>query len=140
MNNEDAALIVRGILSLNRRLRAARPPGSVSLSGLGILGTLRRKGPMPAARLADEENLQPQSLTRLLAGLEEDGLIERTTGVTDRREKLVALTAHGLSVLVADIEARSRWLSVAIEDLEPQERDTLLHAAILMARLAERAD
>ena len=140
MKNEDAALIVRGILSLNRRLRAERPPGSVSLSALGILGTLRRKGPMPAARLAVEENLQPQSLTRLLASLEEDGLIERTTGVTDRREKLVALTEHGRAMLVADIDARSLWLSLAIADLEPQERDTLLQAAMLMAKLAERAD
>lgn len=138
MDKEDAALIVRGMLSLNRRMRAERPPGSVSLSALGILGTLRRKGPMPAARLADEENLQPQSLTRLLASLEEDGLIERTAGVTDRREKLVALTAQGLSVLTTDIQTRSRWLSTAIADLEPHERDTLLHAAMLMARLAEK--
>jgi hypothetical protein len=52
----------------------------------------------------------------------------------------VALTDQGLSALTADIEARSRWLGVAIADLEPHERDTLLHAAMLMAKLAERAD
>jgi DNA-binding MarR family transcriptional regulator len=140
MKNEDAALIVRGILSLGRRLRAERPRGSVSLSALAILGTLRRKGPMPAARIATEENLQPQSLTRLLAGLEEDGLIVRKPGEIDRREKVVALTEQGLSVLVADIAARSRWLETAMADLEPHERDTLLHAAMLMARLADRSE
>lgn len=140
MNNEDAALIVRGILSLGRRLRAERPPGSVSLSALAILGTLRRKGPMPAARLAAEENLQPQSLTRLLAGLEGDGLIARTAGEADRREKQLALTERGLSVLAADIEVRSRWLQAAMADLESHERDTLLHAAMLMARLADRGE
>lgn len=140
MKSEEATLIVRGVLSLGRRLRAERPPGSVSLSALAILGTLRRRGAMPAARLAVEENLQPQSLTRLLASLEGDGLIARTTGEVDRRERLVALTEAGLSVLIADIAARSRWLEAAMADLEPHERDTLLHAAMLMASLAEKGN
>jgi DNA-binding MarR family transcriptional regulator len=138
MKNDDAALIVRGVLSLGRRLRAERPAGSVSLSALAILSTLRRKGPMPAARLAIEERLQPQSLTRLLAGLEGEGLIERTPGEIDRRERQVALTEAGLKVLAADIGARSLWLGEAMADLDANERDTLLHAAMLMATLAEK--
>jgi DNA-binding MarR family transcriptional regulator len=139
MKNEEAALIVRGVLSLGRRLRAERPSGSPSLSAIAILGTLRRKGPMPAARLAVEERLQPQSLTRLLASLEKEGLIARTPGETDRRERLVALTEAGRDMLAADIEARSRWLGQAMAAaLTPAERETLIHAAMLMAQLAEK--
>ena len=140
MENEEAALIVRGVLSLGRRLRAERPSGSVSLSAIAILATLRRKGPMPAARLATEERLQPQSLTRLLASLEREGLIQRTPGETDRRERLIAATDEGLKILKADIIARSRWLEEAMQGLAPTERQTLLHAAVLMATLAEKGD
>ena len=139
MKNDEAALIVRGVLSLGRRLRAERPEGSVSLSALAILATLRRKGPMPAARLAIEERLQPQSLTRLLASLEDDGLIERKPGEVDRRERQIVLTEAGLRVLAADIGARSRWLKEAMAaTLGPEEQQTLIHAAMLMAQLAER--
>jgi DNA-binding MarR family transcriptional regulator len=139
MKNQEAALIVRGVLSLGRRLRAERPEGSVSLSALAILATLRRKGPMPAARLAVEERLQPQSLTRLLASLEGDGLIERKSGEADRRERQIALTEAGLNVLATDIGARSRWLEQAMEaTLSADERQILIHAAMLMAQLAER--
>ena len=70
---DDTALIVRGVLRLSRRLRAERPDSSVSLSALGILSTLHRSGPMPAARLAQAERLQPQSLSRLIADLLQGG-------------------------------------------------------------------
>jgi DNA-binding MarR family transcriptional regulator len=138
MEDEEAVSIVRGVLSLGRRLRVERPPGSVSLSALGILSTLSRRGPMPAARLAVEERLQPQSLTRLLASLEEKGFIERTPGEMDRRERQVTLTGAGIEALAVDIGARSRWLDQAMAGLHADERDTLLRAAMLMTRLAEK--
>ena len=68
---DSAALLLRGILALGRRVRAERPAGALSLSGLGILGSLNRLGPLFATHLAKEERLQPQSLTRLLADLEQ---------------------------------------------------------------------
>ena len=137
MKTDETARIVRGVLALGRRLRAARPAGSASLAAIGILATLRRLGPMPAVRLAAEERLQPQSLTRLLAGLERDGLIKRTAGATDRRERLIAPTRRGLEVLSADIRARRRWLERAMAaTLSEAERAALLGSSDLLLRLA----
>ena len=84
--NKEALAILRAVLSLGRRLRAERPDGAVPLAALGILVTLARSGPMVATRLAAEERLQPQSLTRIVARLEEGGVIARTRSTTDRRE------------------------------------------------------
>jgi DNA-binding MarR family transcriptional regulator len=137
MENEQTALIVRGVLSLGRRLRAERPQGSVSLAAISILATLRRLGPIPATRLAAEERLQPQSLTRLIAGLEHEGLISRSPSEADRRELLITPTRQGLAVLAADIGARRRWLEkVMSATLNDAERDMLLKASEVMLKLA----
>ena len=50
---------------------------------------------MPAARLAKAERLQPQSLSRLIAQLERDGLIKRRPGEQDRRTLILEITAAG---------------------------------------------
>jgi DNA-binding MarR family transcriptional regulator len=140
MQNEETALIVRGVLSLGRRLRAERPRGSVSLSAIGILSTLKRLGPLPAVRLAAEERLQPQSLTRLIMRLEQDGLIARKPGELDRRQILITATPRGLQLLSNDIRARRKWLEQAMQaGLTDDERLLLLEASKLMFKLAGQA-
>ena len=133
----DEALIARAVLRLGRRLRAQRPAGAVSFSTLALLSTLARLGPVPAARLAAEERLQPQSLTRMLTALEADGLVARETGA-DRRTRLVAISAAGRAALAHDLDARRRWLAQAMgAALSAAEREQLSRAAALMLRLAE---
>jgi DNA-binding MarR family transcriptional regulator len=135
---DDTALIVRGVLRLSRRLRSERPDSGVSLSALGMLATLHRTGPMPAARLAKAERLQPQSLSRLIAQLERAGLIERRPGEQDRRTLILEITAAGRKALSRDMTARRAWLEGAMRRvLMPGEREMLAHAAVAMLRLAD---
>jgi len=137
MENGQTVRILRGVLSLGRRLRAERPEGSASLSAIGLLSTLHRLGSMPAVRLATEEQLQPQSLSRLLAALDRDGLIARTPGEIDRRELVIALTEHGRAALAADMRARRDWLERAMAaTLTDEERERLLRASDAMLKLA----
>lgn len=138
-SNPDApaTLILRSVLLLGRRLRAARPEGPHSLSTIAILATLHRLGPMPAWRLALEEHLQPQSVTRIIAALERDGLITRTRSEADRREIELSITTHGRKVLSEDIGARRAWLEKAMDDrLTLEERKTLIDASEIMLKLA----
>jgi DNA-binding MarR family transcriptional regulator len=133
----DAALIARGVLRLARRLRVEAPAGELSTAALGLLATLHRQGPMPGVALAEAEGLQPQSLTRLLAGLVADGMIERTPDPADRRNLVIAITRDGRRALRAAMQARRRWLNDALADrLSDSERDTLIAASELMLRLA----
>jgi DNA-binding MarR family transcriptional regulator len=136
---EPAALIARGVLRLARRLRAARPPGAISLSAFSLLATLIRLGPTPAVRLAQEEGLQPQSITRLLASLEAEGLIRRRRDDIDRRTVIVEATGPGRRAVAHDMAARRAWLEQAMEmALDSDEREQLAAAAQLMLRVAEQ--
>jgi DNA-binding MarR family transcriptional regulator len=135
--NDPAALLLRSILALSRRLRAERPDTSLSLSSLGILGSLNRLGPLIATQLAAEERLQPQSLTRLVAALEQDGLITRKRSDVDRREIAIAITTKGRKMLLNDMAARHAWLETTMATaLTTTERQTLISAAITMLKLA----
>jgi DNA-binding MarR family transcriptional regulator len=139
--SESAAMILRSVLWLGRRLRAARPRSGVSLAGIGVLSTLRRLGPSPATRLATEERLQPQSLTRIIAQLVRARCIIRTRNPHDRREILIALTPQGHRVLADDLRGRQEWLERAMaETLNPAERAALLRAAEPLLKLARHDD
>jgi DNA-binding MarR family transcriptional regulator len=134
---EETASILHAVLALGRRLRAERPPESVTLSALSILGTLNRLGPIPATRLAAEERLQPQSLTRIVATLEKDRLIVRTRSESDRREITIAITKQGERVLTSDLRARRAWLEQAMNSaLRERERRLLFAASEVMLKLA----
>jgi DNA-binding MarR family transcriptional regulator len=137
MKSDQAAMILRATLSLGRRLRAERPEKSASLSSIALLSALKRLGPVSAVRLAAEERLQPQSLTRLIAALEAGGLISRTMSEADRREVSISITRHGREVLAADMRARRDWLERAMSaTLSDGERKALLKATDAMLKLA----
>ena len=136
-SEEPSALIARAVLRLGRRLRAARPDNSVNLSTLALLTTLHRLGPMSAVRLAREEKLQPQSLTRLLAAMTREGLIARETDPADRRAQVIGVTREGRGVVARDIAARRAWLDQAMDmALTLEERAQLTEAAALMMKVA----
>ncbi|WP_206020294.1 MarR family transcriptional regulator [Rhodovarius crocodyli] len=138
---DEGVAVLRAVMALGRRLRAARPAAGVNLSGLSLLGTLARRGPMPAAQLAQAERLQPQSLTRLIAALERDGLIERHRSDADRRALLIAPTPAGRAALAEEIRIRQAWLDRAMHSaLSAEERRTLAMAAEGMMKLAQAED
>jgi DNA-binding MarR family transcriptional regulator len=133
-----ATSLRRGTMRLGRRLRAERPERGVASAELSVLGLLCRRGPMSAGELAWAERVQPQSLTRTLAALEERGEIGRHPDPADRRRSVVSITEDGRRQLLADIAQRDSWLTMAMaEQLSPAETQLLMMAGELMERLAE---
>jgi DNA-binding MarR family transcriptional regulator len=140
-NDVDVATLLRGVLWLGRRLRAERPRSGISLSGIGLLSSLHRCGPMSAVRLAEAEGLQAQSLSRLIASLERLGCIERQRSDIDRREIVIALSPRGHRALAEDMRGRRLWLEQAMaQALTGPERAVLLQAAEAMLKLARFDD
>jgi DNA-binding MarR family transcriptional regulator len=123
---------------MSRRLRAQRPSASVSITKLSILGHLQANGNLTAGELAALEQSQPQSLTRVLAELEQQGLISRVPDPGDRRRSIIGITKDGTRVLVADMRHRDVWLASAMAaKLTPTEREVLRLAADMLERLVE---
>ncbi len=133
-----ASVLRQAMAQLGRRLRAERVNHGLSRSRLSLLGLLARSGPMTASALAAAERLQPQSLTRMLTRLEDDGLIVRSPDDADRRQVRIDITREGAAVLDEDTYRREAWLAKAMaERLTPTECELLRLAADLMERLAD---
>jgi DNA-binding MarR family transcriptional regulator len=134
---ETAAGVRQGTLRLAQRLRAERAAEALSLNKLSVLSHVYRHGPTSAGALAAAAHQRPQSLTRVFAELERDGLISRFRDETDRRHQVLELTSAGRAALVADMAERDAWLALALAELTETEREVLRLAGQLMDRLAD---
>lgn len=135
---ELSRVVREGVGRLNWRMRAERDRGGPSPLVLSVLSRLYRAGTHTPKALAEAEKIQPQSLTRVLAALDRDGLISRGRDPEDGRQVLVDITERGLQTLRAYSEQRERWLAAAMaETLTETEQDLLGMAAKLMMRVAD---
>jgi DNA-binding MarR family transcriptional regulator len=121
---------------LNRRVRQARPVGDLTVTQLSALTSLRLAGALTPRELADVERVQPPTMTRIVAKLEDRGLVRRTPHPTDGRQVILAATEGGLAVLDQLERARDEWLATRLADLTEEERDTLRQAAEILQRIA----
>jgi len=138
---DAAGALHRSVLRLFRVLRAGRQGEGLTLSRAGVLGYLYREGTATSSEVAAYLRVRPQSLTRLLAGLEEVGLIARRASGEDRRESLLEITEAGARLLVEGIRAqRMRLAQVMEQELTPAEMEVLRIAAGLMDRIAEKSE
>ena len=65
-----------------------------------VMRTLNERGPMEPNQLADACLILSPSLTRMLSGMEDAGLVERTRSATDQRRQLVSLTPSAHAIIV----------------------------------------
>jgi DNA-binding MarR family transcriptional regulator len=133
--SELASTLRLSVMRLTRRLRAERGDHSLTLTQLATLATLDRHGPLTPGELADQERVQPPSMTRVLATLESLELITRAPHPRDGRQHLVACTAQAAALLDEDRRRRDAWLARRLSELSPDERATLRAAAELLQRL-----
>lgn len=132
-----APAIRQGVTRLARRLRGERAPGGLSGGKVSVLGHLFRAGPATAGDLAAADHQQPQSLTRVFAELERDGLVTRNRDQRDRRQTLLEITPAGRQALAREMTERDAWLARALLTLTETERELLRLSAALMDRLAD---
>jgi DNA-binding MarR family transcriptional regulator len=126
---------------LARRLRAERyraglEPG-LSDTQLAALATLERLGQMTPGELADHEKVQPPSMTRVIAALEERGLVRRAPHATDRRQVVLTATTQGRAVVAQSRQLREAWLALQLRELTQQELATLRAAAPILEKLSQ---
>ena len=126
---------------LARRLRAERlakglEPG-LSDTQLAALASLERHSAMTPGELADHEKVQPPSMTRVIAALEELGLVMRAPHATDRRQVVLTVTARGREVVQQSRRLREEWLAQRLRELTPQERAALRAAAPILEKLSQ---
>jgi DNA-binding MarR family transcriptional regulator len=125
------------IVRTARRLR--QEAGSdLSPSLTAALSTVERHGPLTPSDVAARERIQRPTATRVLARLEEQGLIARTPDPQDRRSSLVTTTEAG-SALLAELRTRkTAFLASRLEGLPAEDLATLERAADILEGLISR--
>src|SRR5438067_1290652 len=109
----QASVVRRRVMRLANRLRTARAREGVSLTKLSLLGYLQSRVALTAGALAARHGARPQSLTRVLAEMETEGLISRAQDPADRRRSLIQITPAGRQALAGDMRQRDVWLATA---------------------------
>jgi DNA-binding MarR family transcriptional regulator len=128
----------QGVVRLARRLRTQRQEHGISPLGVSVLSRLHRHHSLTPRAIADGEHVAPQTLTRVLATLEERGLVMRQGDPSDGRQSLLEITPAGLDVLRQDSAQREAWLAAALTAaLSPAEQRIVAIAAELLDRLAD---
>lgn len=124
------------VVRLNRRLRAQRASDDVSLTQISALSTLYKCGAMTPGQLALREGVQPPSMTRVIAALENLSYVERRPHPTDGRQAIVELTPTGVDYVRAMISRREAWLDRRLAELSDHQRRVLCEAAEIIEGMA----
>ncbi|MFJ3212556.1 MarR family winged helix-turn-helix transcriptional regulator [Streptomyces flaveolus] len=104
----------------------------VERAGFAVLRTLlQADAPLRSSTLAERLMVQPPHVTRQVARLEQQGLVERGRDTDDHRAQLVGLTDHGRKI--------ARQLSQAMHDRMKHTLEGFSDADIrAAARIVER--
>ena len=124
------------VLHLLRRLAREDRASGESPARLSALSVLVFGGPRPIGRLAKDEGVSPPTMTRLVAGLEADGLVTRSSDPSDGRTQRVAATERGREILVAGRARRVAALETMLHGVAADDRTALAAAvAVIEERL-----
>lgn len=121
---------------LARRLRQQTAEG-LSPSQGSALASIERYGALTPSELAAIERIQRPTATRILAALAEAGLVTREPDASDRRSARLTITRSGAAVLARGRQRKTAYLARRLEQLDPDELETLERAAALIERLIE---
>lgn len=136
-NARLASDLALAVMRFTRQLRVRRSDSAVSLTQLSALSTLAKEGSMTPGELAVREQVRPPSMTRVIAALAEQGLVERTAHPVDGRQVMVSALPAGVSLIEAERRATQDWLKDRLARLDPDERETLVAAADLISAMVD---
>jgi DNA-binding MarR family transcriptional regulator len=136
--SELAAELRTTLGHLKRKLRQHGGQHDLTSSQIAVILRLEKDGPATASSLARAEGMRPQSMSAVIAPLEEMGFVAGMADPDDGRKTLMSLTKACKKSIEDGRAARQDWLAQAIQQkLSPQEQKKLSSVIRLLARLTE---
>jgi DNA-binding MarR family transcriptional regulator len=122
LTHEEVATRLRiAVNRLQRRLRQQSLEG-LSPAQASALGTVNRLGRPTLGELAAIEQVQPPSMTRIVASLAESGMVTREADPADRRSVRVRITSAGVRALERMRTAKNAFLLRRLDELSTDEQ------------------
>jgi DNA-binding MarR family transcriptional regulator len=134
---EETAAHLRLVINRSARRMRQEAGTELSASNASALSAVEMHGPVTPSELADIERIKRPSATRILRGLEEEGLVQRTPDPKDGRSALISVTGEGRERLRRLRQRKNAYLARRMRDLEPADVATLEQAAQVLERLLE---
>jgi DNA-binding MarR family transcriptional regulator len=127
------------IVRTARRLRqeAASEIGGLTPTATSALAMIDRHGPLTPSELAEIERVKRPTVTRTLACLEREGLVERTRDPADGRSSLVSVNAAGRERLRRLRGRKNAYLARRMRALTDADVETLERATEILDRMRE---
>jgi len=132
-------LAARLRLAITRTARRLRQEAGTDLSPsqTAALATIDARGPLTPSELASLERVQRPTATRIVARLEEQGLVERAADPTDGRSFVVGATAQGRALIRRLRTRKNAYLARRLRGLGSEEVATLARAAEILEALQD---
>jgi DNA-binding MarR family transcriptional regulator len=133
---ELASRLRLGVTRLARRLRREAESG-ITQSQLSGLATIERRGPMTIGELSGVEQVQPPTMTKIVAALVDAGLVARETDPDDRRMAWLRATREGVKLLQRSRKRKEAYLAKRMRSLEPRQLAVLQEATEILEQIVE---
>jgi DNA-binding MarR family transcriptional regulator len=139
LDHELPARLRLVVMRLARRLRQQAEEGATA-SMLSALSTLERLGPLTLTELAQLERVQPPSITKVVARLEEEGLVKREGDANDRRVSRITVSAKGKRSIEQNRSRKTAYLARGLGSLQPEDLAVLARALDVLDGLMEETE
>jgi DNA-binding MarR family transcriptional regulator len=135
----DLEMVARFRVAIARVGRQLRQQAGAGLSPTlhSMLVTIAIHGPLSLSELAAREQVAPPTVTKVLAKLDEQGLVAKERGPSDRRVTLVSLTEAGAARLEESRTRRTAWLVQRLVELGACDRKRLTDAVELLEAIVQ---
>lgn len=124
-------------IHLLRRVRRADAASGLSAARLSALSVLVFGGARSLGELAEAEQVTAATMSRLVSGLEGEGLVRRERDRSDARRLSVSATPAGRAALEAGRARRVALMSAMLAGLGPDRRGSVLEAVEILEAVLE---
>jgi DNA-binding MarR family transcriptional regulator len=127
VNDQDVAERLAAALTALHRQSASVASQLTKLgvdkSAFVLLGTLHMQGPMRAGALAEAVLADPSTISRQVAALVRDGLLQRQADPEDGRASVLAVTPSGAAVVETNRLRRTTAIAGMLAHWSPEDRE-----------------
>jgi DNA-binding MarR family transcriptional regulator len=126
-------------IHLLRSVRRGDETSGLTAPRLSALSVVVFVGPLTLRDLAAAEGVTPPTMTRLVDGLEAEGLVVRRDDPSDGRAIRIRATAKGTKLLMTARARRVAALTARVATLTADDRELLGRAADVIERMVTSA-
>jgi DNA-binding MarR family transcriptional regulator len=112
----------------------------LSMAQFSILMQLHHKGACGMSEISERFDISNAAASQLVEKLVQAGYLERAEDPSDRRAKVLNLSANGLALLERGHQERHRWMDELVKGLSAEEKAKVSEALNILTEAAKKVD